>query len=403
MTIGIAGPIVLDPLTGYFPPGTSFPPTYSFPLIGHLAAGLRERGNSIVVFALSHEVTETLRLDGDGVRIVVCPMRKENTARDFFHAERKGLLDAMRDASPNIVHAHWTYDFADAALRSGLPALITAHDSPAAICRQFLPTRGAPYWTVRSLFGAWVLLRAKNITTVSDYCARHIRKTLFLKTPIQVIPNAILPEVVAMGRERAQMGTLPDGPPTIVSVMDGFSTRKNAKTALRAFALLRKHKPESRYVLFGTGYGEGQEAHQWALRHRVAENVIFRGRTPQAQIFRFLNEQAAILLHPAREESFGMAPLEAMALGVPVVGGFQSGAVPYVLDGGRAGRLVDVNNAGFVARTMRGLLDSPEQLRALALAGWTRAKEEFAFSKMVDSYLAQYRLILSKNRASRSA
>jgi YD repeat-containing protein len=51
-----------------------------------------------------------------------------------------------------------------------------------------------------------------------------------------------------------------------------------------------------------------------------------------------------ILVHPSREESFGMTIAEAQLAGVVVIGGAHSGAVPWTLDYNRAGRLVDVRS-----------------------------------------------------------
>jgi glycosyltransferase involved in cell wall biosynthesis len=53
-------------------------------------------------------------------------------------------------------------------------------------------------------------------------------------------------------------------------------------------------------------------------QHRSASRVAFHGRQTQAQVIRTLR-QAFLLLHPTRLESFGLAILEAMAAGIPVI------------------------------------------------------------------------------------
>ena len=44
------------------------------------------------------------------------------------------------------------------------------------------------------------------------------------------------------------------------------------------------------------------------------------GKAPHAELVHYLAQTVHLLIHPSKEESFGMAPLETMALGIPVIG-----------------------------------------------------------------------------------
>ena len=70
---------------------------------------------------------------------------------------------------------------------------------------------------------------------------------------------------------------------------------------------------------------------------------------------------ADAVLHPAREEAFGMVVLEAMASGTPVVGGWSSGNVPCLLGGG-CGLMCDVTRDVDVAAALAALLADLRQL-----------------------------------------
>jgi glycosyltransferase involved in cell wall biosynthesis len=295
----------------------------------------------------------------------------------------------MKSSMCDIIHAHWTYEFAAAALDSGIPCLVTAHDSPFVILKQFVATRFAPFWTFRTLFGVSVIRRAPAMTTVSPYCRAHINKTIHPHCNISVVPNGVEPHVCERGERRINTGQ-PGGPPVIASVMDGFSRRKNAENALRAFGAFRQECPDAKYLIYGTCFAEGEEAHTWAVASGLADGVEFRGRTPQDVMFPELLERAHMFLHPSVEESFGMAPLEAMALGIPVIGGRDSGGVPYVLDGGNAGVLVDVRSPAAIAEALKSLWRDPARRGHLARQGWDRAKSTFSLNKMVDAYEAEY-------------
>lgn len=396
MNIGITGPVSIAPIRHLVETSEEIPPLYSFPLIGILARELRQRGNRVTVFAGSLGLAGVEKFQGDEFEIVVCPLRKKHAAYDWWKVERNYLVQAMRSSGCDIIHAHWTYEFAAAAIDSGVPCLVTAHDSPFVILKQFIGTRFAPFWTFRALFGASVIRRAKALTTVSPYCRDHITRTLHPRATISVVPNGIESEVVKEGARRMEDGA-PSGPPVIASVMDGFSRRKNAEKALLAFQTFRKDYPGARYVIFGTSFGENEEAHRWALDKNLAEGVEFRGRTPQEVMFPELRSRVHLFLHPSLEESFGMAPLEAMALGIPVIGGKDSGGVPYVLDGGKAGVLVDVRNPQAIAHVLRSLWLNPVQRDELARRGWDRARTTFSLEIMVAAYEAEYLKILSAN------
>lgn len=392
MHIGIAGPVDLEPLRHRLP-AAELPPTYSFPLIGRLAEELLIRGHEVSVFAGSTSVAAPRLFEGPKLKVFVCPLRPRRAAYDFYRPERKCLSAAMKEIGCDLVHAHWTYEFAAAAQDAGLPCLVTAHDSPLAILRYFVLTRYFPFWTARAVLGAIVIRRALRMTTVSPYCRTDIIRALHPSAPISVVPNGIAADLLEAGRKRLARG-IPAGAFTVATALEGFQERKNPKPAIAAFAQIRTAFPDAKLQMFGTGYESGGPAEVWSRAHALANGVQFMGKVPHADLMAHMTQNVHVLVHPAKEESFGMAPLEAMALGIPVIGGRDSGGVPYVLDGGAAGMLVDVRSADKIAHAALGLLGSPEQLLQLAQAGWQRA-HFFTVNKMVDTYLQEYALTVN--------
>jgi glycosyltransferase involved in cell wall biosynthesis len=96
---------------------------------------------------------------------------------------------------------------------------------------------------------------------------------------------------------------------------------------------------------------------------------------------------------PTLEESFGMTVLEAMARSVPVVGGHSSGAVPWLLDFGRAGELTDVRRPERIADTVVTLAGNPRHRQRLGPAGLERARS-FGWPSLVPCYEEQYQRVL---------
>lgn len=106
------------------------------------------------------------------------------------------------------------------------------------------------------------------------------------------------------------------------------------------------------------------------------------------------------MLHPSREESFGMVVLEAMQLGTPVVAVKDAGAIPYVVGPHGAGALCDADDIVGMADLVRALLASPSQAEAQA-ANARAAAARFAPEVVVPKYEAAYAHVLARKNGGR--
>jgi len=394
MRIGIAGPISTDDIADLLTGGVHGLPQgyYGAPLLGTLIRRLLAEGHDVYAYTTSADIARPVRVAGEGLRVTYCPVRRHalwpegwrpGRILDLFCLERRCLEQAMRRDGPDVVHAHWTYEFAWAALDSGLPCVVTAHDSP----RQVLKYNPSLYRLGRYVMARRVLGRSTLLTTVSPYMVSQLAG--LAKAPIAVIPN---PLDDAICRQVGVDGpTLPeDGHWRIAMSLNGWGSRKNPQPALRAFAQLRQAFPRAELHLFGSDYGPGELAQTWCRQTGLTEGVIFHGRQSHAVLMEQLRVMH-VLLHPALEESFGMVLAEAMALGVVAVGGHQSGAVPWVLDEGRSGVLVDVTSSSAIHEALSGLLADPRRHAQLSGIGRRRVADNFSVSAVVKGYADMYR------------
>jgi glycosyltransferase involved in cell wall biosynthesis len=301
---------------------------------------------------------------------------------NFFKTECRAIQEAISADGPEVVHAHWTYEFALGAIGSGVPHVVTCHDSPA----QVLMLAPNIYRFGRYLMALSVFRNAKLFTAVSPYLKTHVEK--YFRAPITIVPNPVPAALLDLSSNAIRRLT---GQCQIAMVLTGWSRRKNPEPALLAFAKFRLSNRNSTLHLFGYDFGIGEKGHLWAKAQGVDEGMVFHGYLPPAELLQQLNTMH-LLVHPAIEESFGMAVAEAMALGIPAIGGVRSGAIPWLLGQGSAGLLVDVTSAEAIHDAMAEILGNHELYENCARAGIARARKEFHPAIVASKYEEIYRL-----------
>lgn len=358
---------------------------YAFPMTAHLVIELMNRGHEVVVFAVDPQISAPMSYSGDSLTISISPYRTKgrDRAKDLFRAERTFLVEAMQGEQCELIHAHWTYEFALAAQESGIRTLVTLHDWAPTILR----FHRDPYRLVRLAMSMKAISRGRHFTATSPYIAQKLKRWR-PNVPVDVVPNAV-PDEYFKSSHRPRLNDLAIG-----SISNGFDRLKNTVTLLRAFAEIRSRDANATLALVGAGHEERGPAHVWAGEHRLTEGVNFIGRLSPADIRPFL-DSINMYVHPSLEESFGMTIVEAMAMRLPVVAGRNSGAVPWVLDEGRAGVLVDVTSAREIAESVMNLWKEPDVWDHYSGAGFLYASRTFRFSQAADRYEKAYEHVRS--------
>ena len=306
---------------------------------------------------------------------------------DLFRHERQAIAQAVADAACDVVHAHWTYEFALGALDSGTPHVITAHDCP----KQVLKYTRSPYRALRWLMAREALAKAGTVTAVSDYMARRVQP--MARVPVAVVPNPVAGHVLARGQARVAPRGLCVG-----MVCNGWGVLKNPKPALHAFAKLRRRLPTAELHVFGTDFGPGERAQDWAQAKHCAGGVIFHGAVSHRLLIASLAGMD-LLLHPALEESFGVVVAEAMALGLPVVAGADSGAVAWVAGPGQW--LCDVSSADAIFEALSDALEDATAYGLASHAGRQRVQATFSPQAVAAAYVGAYAAAISGQNSRR--
>ena len=105
-----------------------------------------------------------------------------------------------------------------------------------------------------------------------------------------------------------------------------------------------------------------------------------------------------VYAHPALEECCCMTIVEAMSLGVPVIGGQSSGGVPWQLENGNSGILVDVRSPYSIASGILALVSDEKRYDTISRRSVVRAQELFAREKVAASYERTYENLLDQVR-----
>ena len=383
--------------------GTTLPPGYpGAPLMAVLARALVDRGHEVATISTDYttpvgELAPFRCFRGSRVTVYFCPQRfrsfrshegRRGRALDFFRYERDCLKAAIADFAPDVAHAHWTYEFAWAALDSGVPTVATAHDSPRSVVR-FMP---GLYRVARYLMARQVLPRCEHLTAVSPDLAAELRS--ICRRPIEVIPNPISRAI----REGGLRNSDAFEKKTFLMVLNGWNELKNAATALKAFGQARAADPMLSLVCYGAAYESEGVAHRWAQQHRLDAGVEFRGPVDHGTILKQMRNSTA-LVHPSRLEACCMSIAEAMSVGLPVIAGRRTGGVPWQLDNGRAGILADVGNVSDLAGAMVTMTRDRSRWAGMSAVAVQRAEQLFDVDQIIDQYCARYRSALGAGAA----
>ena len=175
----------------------------------------------------------------------------------------------------------------------------------------------------------------------------------------------------------------------IVCHISNFRKVKRVDDVVRVFALLNKAIP-SKLILVGDG-PERYLCERLCREFNLCDKVIFLGKVRDTT---HVLEIADVFLLPSETESFGLAALEAMAVGVPVISS-NTGGIPEVNIHGFSGYLSNVGDVEDMAKNMIQLLHS-DNLPTFKINAKERSKE-FSLEKILPLYEEIYRNLVLNN------
>ncbi|MDY7228001.1 N-acetyl-alpha-D-glucosaminyl L-malate synthase BshA [Hyalangium rubrum] len=238
------------------------------------------------------------------------------------------------------------------------------------------------------------ILRSDAVTTPSAFLRRATWEGFGIpeSVPIEVIFNFVDTRHYAPNRDRTALRTLfPDLGDTeqVLIHVSNFRPVKRIQDVVSVFAEVHR-RFQCRLVMVGDG-PERSPAERRLRELGLEERVAFVGKQEQ---FVELLAASDVFLLPSEQESFGLAALEALSCGVPVVAS-HIGGVPELVDHGETGYLAPVGEVATMAAHVLTLLRDRARWDSFSRRARERVLERFQLAPAIDRYEALYRRLVA--------
>ena len=238
---------------------------------------------------------------------------------------------------------------------------------------------------------AFSIEQSHGVTAVSKSLRQDTIQGLGITREIRVIPNFL--DCSVYTRQHGAVIRQPWRPQTpgepIVMHVSNFRPVKRIDRVIEVFHRMHKQVP-SRLVLIGDGPERGA-AERRAADLGLAGHVEFVGE--QMDLVPWLSA-ANLLLLPSAQESFGLAALEAMACGVPVIAS-RVGGLPEIIEDGVTGFLRDKDDVDGMAAQGVAVLSNASLAARVGNAAAASVQRLYCTEKVVPQYEAYYNDVLN--------
>lgn len=312
----------------------------------------------------------------------------------------KEMLRDIVALHPDIVHIHGTGNLSGALYNAiktyGIPVLLTVHGllhvEKMNALRKHPSLKHLYQLIVQSRAEFEVLNKAQHIIVDTEYVSKqieqlHARKKISNLPWMYVIPQGIQSQYLSLSSMAIKA-------PIILSV-GSISQRKGHLFLIRAFEQVHSKIPSAKLVIAGS---LAEEAYLSKMREEIAkcrlqDSVDILTNIPQEELLQHYQTASIYALH-SQEESQGIALVEAMAAGLPVVS-TTVGGIPYVVIDGESGLLSAYSDIDSFVQNIIMLLENKDlrdnmaqTARNIALNySWTNIAQaiEIAYNRVISN------------------
>ncbi len=300
------------------------------------------------------------------------------------------IVEVARFENLDIVHAHYAIPHATSAylarqiLGNGMKVMTTLHGTDITLVGlepSFLPVM------------KFSIEQSDGVTAVSRFLKEKTLTNYGIETDIRVIPNFVDTEKysrIECGQVRERFARIDE---KVLVHISNFRAVKRVGDVIRIFDEVLKKLPAT---LILAGDGPDRSLCELLVRELgIQDHVRFLGK--QTELVPILSS-ADLMLMPSQSESFGLAALEAMACGVPVISS-SVGGLPELQVHGQTGYIAEIGDISRMAKYAVELLGNDTKMAMFRQACRTRAVEHFDVKKIVTVYEDYYREVVQREDA----
>lgn len=299
------------------------------------------------------------------------------------------MVDVIKNNHLQLLHVHYAIPHASAAYMAkkileqeglDIPVITTLHGTDIT-----LVGRDKTYAPVV----AFSINQSDAITAVSKNLRDETYRSFNIKKPIEVIHNFVDVERFSRKPLDAFRKVIAPNGERILLHASNFRKIKRIQDVVKIFHEVNKQVP-SKLLLVGDG-PERPTAEDLSRCLGIYESISFVGKQEQMEDILAIGD---LFLLTSEYESFGLAALEAMAAGVPVVS-TNAGGLPEVIVEGVTGYMGDVGDVKMMSQQAISILKDDETLQQFKEAAALHAKK-FDIHNIVPLYEELYERFLEK-------
>jgi L-malate glycosyltransferase len=297
------------------------------------------------------------------------------------------MVDVVKYEKLDLMHVHYAIPHASAAITAKqvlaeegihLPVVTTLHGTDITLLG-----KDASFEPVIS----FAINKSDAVTAVSASLKNDTYKLFGINKDIEVIPNFLSLEKNTIENRDELRSEYADVDEKILIHVSNFRPVKRIIDIIEIFHKI-KDKIKSKLILLGDG-PERSRAEQLCREYDMCDRVVFVGNLKNPMDLLSIGD---LFLLPSESESFGLAALEAMALGLPVIS-TNTGGLPEVNRHGVTGMMSNVGDTEDMAKNALFLLSDEKRLKRFSENAIMRASE-FSTEKILPLYEKVYQSVL---------
>lgn len=228
-----------------------------------------------------------------------------------------------------------------------------------------------------------------GITAVSQYLADETKEVFKTEQEIEVIHNFFDAKRFLPNSDQCKRCEFANDDEVLLAHVSNFRPVKRTLDVVDTFEKVSAEMP-AKLILIGEG-PDTVLARRSIKKKGLSERIVFLGNQSRVEA---VLPCVDLFLMPSEEESFGLAALEALACGVPVIG-TQGTGLTEVIEDRVNGFLLPIGDTTSMAREAIGLLNDKERLAQFKYQASKLAHERFAQDKVITQYEDFYKRVLN--------